>query len=94
MKGQRNLFSSQLANEKIARYVITKHHKTVAHTFRIAKEEVKESLIIDTFLKTTFIPQLKLILTALDPLNGDPYTIPNLKPSKVQIASSEIQSPN
>ena len=42
-----DLFSSQLLNEKIARRVIYKHHKTVPHAFHIAKEVEIEVLIKD-----------------------------------------------
>ena len=45
-----DLFSYQLCNEKIARRVIRKHPKSVAHAFHIAKEE-KELRILDGLSK-------------------------------------------
>ena len=46
-----DLFSYELSNEKIARRVIRKHPKSVAHAFKIAKEEEKELRILDGLSK-------------------------------------------
>ena len=59
------LFPYKLANEKIARHVITKQPKTVASTFRIAKEELL--LVLNGLSKETTYPIAKITYNTTHP---------------------------
>ena len=70
-----DLFSSQSLNEEIAKQVIRKHPKRVAHVFCIAKEG-REFLIIYSLCKESTYT-LDELAYHLHPLNGAEYLFPN-----------------
>ena len=58
----------------ITRHVIRKLSQSVAHTFRLEKEEEEEELLVtDSLSKETTFPINELNIKTIHPLHGTPY---------------------